>query len=52
VIALIQARSTRGIELDELWSALFTLQAGKIVRFQGFAEPNGAFDAARHDRPR
>jgi ketosteroid isomerase-like protein len=46
VIATVRARSARGIELDEVWSGLFTLSAGKIVRFQGYADRNGALDAA------
>ena len=46
VIALVRARSPRGMELNEVWSGLFTLRAGKIVRFQGFADRDGALDAA------
>jgi ketosteroid isomerase-like protein len=45
-VCCIHARSARGIELDELWSALFTLRDGKIIRFQGFADQHGAREAA------
>ena len=52
VVALVRARSARGIELEEVWSGLFTLRAGKIVRFQGFADRDGALDAAHPGRRR
>lgn len=46
VITRIRARSAHGLELDEVWSALFTLKAAKIIRFQGFADRAGALAAA------
>jgi ketosteroid isomerase-like protein len=46
VVARIRAR-TRQIEIDERWSALCAFRDGRIVRFQGFASPEGALEAAR-----
>jgi ketosteroid isomerase-like protein len=34
------------LEIDELWSSLFTLRAGRIARVQSFATPEGAHQAA------
>jgi ketosteroid isomerase-like protein len=33
------------LELDEIWSGLYTLRDGRIVRVQAFATPNGALEA-------
>ena|SRR5215218_114762 len=38
---------TQELRLDELWSSLFTLRDGKIVRVQGFTNREGALEAAR-----
>jgi ketosteroid isomerase-like protein len=46
VVNRIRARSARGMEVDEVWSSLFTLREGKIIRFQGFADRSGALEAA------
>jgi ketosteroid isomerase-like protein len=45
VVMRIRARSERGIEVDENWSALYALRDGRIVRFQGFTDPDGALEA-------
>jgi len=47
VTGRVRARSARGVDLIETWSALFTVRAGKIIRFQGFADRTGALGAAR-----
>jgi ketosteroid isomerase-like protein len=46
VIHRIRARSTRGIEVQETYSGLFTLRDGRVIRFQGFTDRNGALAAA------
>jgi ketosteroid isomerase-like protein len=38
--------STRGVEVDETRSSLLTIRDGKVVRVQGFAEPEDAREAA------
>ncbi|HKH15104.1 MAG TPA: nuclear transport factor 2 family protein [Solirubrobacterales bacterium] len=38
---------TQELRLDELWSSLFTLRDGKIVRVEGFTNRDGALEAAR-----
>jgi ketosteroid isomerase-like protein len=45
VIMRIRARSGRGLEVNEVWSGLYTLRDGRIVRFQGFADREGALEA-------
>jgi ketosteroid isomerase-like protein len=45
VIMRIRARSGRGIEVNETWSGLYTLRQGRIVRFQGFTNRDGALEA-------
>jgi ketosteroid isomerase-like protein len=32
-------------EIDEIWSSLFTLRDGKIIRFEGFIDRSGALEA-------
>ena len=34
------------VEVDEVWSSLYTLRNGRIVRIQPFTSPRGAFEAA------
>jgi ketosteroid isomerase-like protein len=46
VVTRIRARSARGVELNEVWSGLYTLRAGKIIRFQGFSDRARALGAA------
>jgi ketosteroid isomerase-like protein len=47
VVHLIRARSKRGLEVAETWSALFTLGDGMIVRCRNFTDRGGALKAAR-----
>ncbi len=37
---------TREIEIDEMWSSLWTLRDRRIVRYRGFASPDGGLEAA------
>jgi ketosteroid isomerase-like protein len=37
---------THGVEIDEVWSALWTLRDARVVRVQGFASHDGALEAA------
>jgi hypothetical protein len=46
VVMRIHARAARGIEIDETWSSLWTLRNGKVIRFQGFTDRDGALEAA------
>jgi ketosteroid isomerase-like protein len=46
VVLHIRARSGRGIDVEETWSGLYTLRDGKVIRFQGFTDRNGALAAA------
>lgn len=46
VVQRIRARSQRGLEISEVWSSLFTLRDGVIVRFRGFTDRDGALAAA------
>jgi ketosteroid isomerase-like protein len=41
-----RGRSASGLTMDERHSELYTLSDGKIVRRQGFSDPNQAFEAA------
>jgi ketosteroid isomerase-like protein len=50
VIMRMRARSSRGIEINEVWSALFTLRDARIVRVQGFTDRDAALDAVS-ERP-
>jgi len=34
------------LEIDEIWSALFTMRDARIVRVQDFASRDGALEAA------
>ena len=34
------------LEVEEVWSSLFTLRDGRIVRVEGFASRDGALEAA------
>jgi ketosteroid isomerase-like protein len=36
----------QGVEIDELWSSLWTLRDGKVLRIEGFTSPDGAANAA------
>ena len=38
-------RSTSGLDIDERHAELYEVRDGKIVRRQGFSDPNEAFDA-------
>jgi ketosteroid isomerase-like protein len=38
--------STHGVEVDETRSSLLTIRHGKVIRVEGFAEPEGAREAA------
>jgi ketosteroid isomerase-like protein len=38
---------THGLEVDETRSSLLTIRGGRVVRIQGFADPDGARQAAR-----
>jgi ketosteroid isomerase-like protein len=47
VIAVIRMRGRmHELEVDEVWSGLFTLRNERIVRVQGFASRGGALEAA------
>lgn len=46
-VHLIRARSERGLEIAETWSALFTLRDKTIVRCRNFTDRGGALEAAR-----
>ena len=48
VILLVreQGKSESGLMMDEVHAELYTLRDGKIVRRQGFSDPNEAFEAA------
>jgi ketosteroid isomerase-like protein len=47
VVARIQMRGRmRALEIDEVWSALYTFRTGRIVRVEGFSSPDGAIEAA------
>jgi ketosteroid isomerase-like protein len=37
---------THGLEVDETRSSLLTIRQGRVVRVQGFADPEGARQAA------
>ena len=37
---------THEVEIDEVWSGLWTLRNGRAVRVQGFASRDGALEAA------
>jgi hypothetical protein len=41
-----KGRSESGLLMDEVHAELYTLQEGKIVRREGFSDPNEAFEAA------
>ena len=38
--------TTHGVEVDETRSSLLTIRNGRVVRVQGFADPDGARQAA------
>jgi ketosteroid isomerase-like protein len=40
-----RGRSASGLEMDELHAELYDLRGGKIVRRQGFSDPDDALDA-------
>jgi ketosteroid isomerase-like protein len=47
VAAITRMRGrTRGIEVEQTWSVLFTLRGGKISRVEGFSKAEGALEAA------
>jgi ketosteroid isomerase-like protein len=47
VAAVMRMRGwIRGVEIDEVWSALWTLRNGKVLRIEGFSSPDGALLAA------
>jgi ketosteroid isomerase-like protein len=47
VVAQVRIRGRmRELEIDELWSSLYTFRGERIVRVQGFASPEGAVEAA------
>ena len=47
VAATIRLRArTHDLEVDEVWSALFEVRSGKIVRVRAFTSPRGAEEAA------
>ncbi len=41
-----RGRSASGLTMDERHAELYTLREGKIVRRQGFSNPNEALEAA------
>ena len=41
-----RGRSASGLTMDERHAELYTLRDGKIVRRQGFSDPNEALEAA------
>ena len=41
-----RGRSDSGLTMDERHAELYTLEAGKIIRRQGFSDPGQAFEAA------
>jgi ketosteroid isomerase-like protein len=45
-VTMRMTASTKGLEVDEVWSSLCTLRDGKIVRVQGFTNRDGALKAA------
>jgi ketosteroid isomerase-like protein len=36
----------RELEIDELWSQLWTLRSGRFIHIQSFSNPDGALEAA------
>ncbi|HVS28356.1 MAG TPA: nuclear transport factor 2 family protein [Solirubrobacteraceae bacterium] len=46
VITRIRARSPSGVKIEETWSGLFDMRDGRIVRFRGFTDRDGALEAA------
>jgi ketosteroid isomerase-like protein len=46
VVVLRMQGQMHELELDEVWSGLFTLRDGRVIRVQGFASPDGALEAA------
>jgi ketosteroid isomerase-like protein len=48
VVVIMRMRGrTHEVEIDEVWSGLWTLCNGRAVRVQGFASHDGALNAAR-----
>ena len=45
VVVRIAGR-THGLEIDQTQSSLLTIRAGKVIRVQAFADPEGAREAA------
>jgi ketosteroid isomerase-like protein len=42
---------THGVEVDETRSSLLTIRNGRVIRVQGFADPEGARHAAERSEP-
>ena len=47
VVAILQMRGRmHDVDIDELWSGLYTFRNGRILRVQGFVSRDGALEAA------
>jgi len=47
-VAVVRVRGRlHELEIDEVWSGLFTLRDGRVVRVQNFGTREGALEAAR-----